>query len=359
VPKNFIFLTFIIFSVGLVVWLLVGASLKPSKSPNVQNAVQQFVTEVEQVKEEIVYKKYGEYGKLTIPYLQDQQFNGSQITVEQTLNNGSNYSRQIASYQSEGLKINGLLTKPNTTMPVGGYPAIVFLHGYIPPNQYVGTQKYVAYVDYLAKNGFVVYQIDYRGHDKSEGEPGGAYFSADYVIDTINAAQSLKTLEYVDSTKINLWGHSMSGNVAMRSAASKPDLFSTVVVWAGAGFTYKDFFEYRISDTSYVRRQPSPSTTPRLSQSVREKFGEFNENTEFWQLMAPTNYLSNGFPPVQIHHSSNDDVVNVEYSRNLAKILSESNVSYEYHEYTVGGHNLNSPSFDQAMQKTVQFYNSY
>jgi hypothetical protein len=58
---------------------------------------------------------------------------GSPITIVETLEPGVNYSRYIAYYESGGLKIYGLLTKPFGKRPEGGWPAIAFNHGYIPP----------------------------------------------------------------------------------------------------------------------------------------------------------------------------------------------------------------------------------
>lgn len=356
-PKKVIFLLLIIFA--LVTVFFVVKNRMPEENI-VKTTTEKIAKSVEKEPSTLqeLENAYGEYSRLTIPYLQNQQFDGSQLTIEQDLGSNGVYSSYIASYKSEGLKIYGLLTKPVGLEPENGFPAVVFLHGYIPPSQYVTTQRYEAYVNYLASRGFVVFKIDYRGNGNSEGEPGGAYFSSDYVIDTINAAQSLKTLDYVDSSNINLWGHSMSGNVALRSAVSKPELFNKVVIWAGAGFTYQDFFEYRISDSSYVRPTPNPSATPRVSQRVRDKFGDFSNNSFFWQNVAPTNFLNSNTSAVQLHHSSNDDVVNVEYSRNLNNILEQRGVKHEYFEYTTGGHNLNSPSFEQAMERSVKFYTS-
>ena len=45
---------------------------------------------------------------------------GSEITIEETLNAGPNYSRYIASYLSEGFKIYALLTVPQGQKPEGG-----------------------------------------------------------------------------------------------------------------------------------------------------------------------------------------------------------------------------------------------
>jgi hypothetical protein len=99
--------------------------------------------------------------ELTVDALLERTIEGSPITIEQQLENGANYARYIASYISEGNKIYGLLTVPFGDAPEGGHKAIVFIHGYIPPDQYRTTERYVAYVDALAQAGFVVFKIDF------------------------------------------------------------------------------------------------------------------------------------------------------------------------------------------------------
>ena len=69
----------------------------------------------------------------SIQSLKQREFPGSEIVIEQTLDTGRNYQRYLASYQSDGLKIYGLLTVPNGRVPASGFPAIVFNHGSIPP----------------------------------------------------------------------------------------------------------------------------------------------------------------------------------------------------------------------------------
>ncbi|MEJ2448011.1 MAG: hypothetical protein P8Y37_08745 [Anaerolineales bacterium] len=93
-----------------------------------------------------------EVGKeLTIDYLRDLEISGSPISIEEKLPPGSNYQRYLASYQSEGNTIYGLLTVPFGDPPPGGFKAIVFNHGYIPPTSYRTLERYVAYVDSLLR----------------------------------------------------------------------------------------------------------------------------------------------------------------------------------------------------------------
>src|SRR4030042_546592 len=148
---------------------------------------------------------------ISIEYLRGQKIDSAALTIEEELSPGSNYKRYIASYISEGNKVYGLLTVPTTEEPAGGFSAIVFNHGYIPPTQYVTTESYVAYVDYLARNGFVVFKIDFRGNGRSEGDPSGSYFSSAYTIGAISALKSLQKFEKVDPKKIGILGLSMDG----------------------------------------------------------------------------------------------------------------------------------------------------
>ena len=59
-------------------------------------------------------------------------------------------------------------------------------------------------LDTLARNGFVVFKIDMRGHGNSEGEPQGSYFSPGYTIDAIAALQSLQTMDMIDPDGIGM-----------------------------------------------------------------------------------------------------------------------------------------------------------
>src|SRR3989344_6874429 len=113
------------------------------------------------------------FRELTIPYLREREYKsnlGELVLSHET----TNYTAYLTNFDSDGLRVNGLLTKPKGEQPPGGWPAIVFIHGYIAPSQYRTTQNYAQYVDYFAKENFVVFKIDLRGHDKSEGEGGGA-----------------------------------------------------------------------------------------------------------------------------------------------------------------------------------------
>lgn len=293
------------------------------------------------------------FEELTIPYLRSRTYE-SQIGEMQKYEEAATYTSYLTSYDSDGLKVNGLLTIPKTDGP---HPAIVFVHGYIVPTVYKTTEKYGDYIDYLARNGYVVFKIDLRGNGESEGEPGGAYYSGDYVIDTLNAYAALQNADYVDKDRVGLWGHSMAGNVTFRALVAKQDI-PAVVIWAGAGYTYRDLLTYRISDNSYRPPQTSTNLSSRRAE-LRKEYGEFSEEMEFWQKVAPTNYLDGVSTAIQLNHAIDDNVVSIEYSRNLTKILDTTSLVHELNEYDGGGHNLSGATFGQAMRETVDFYDTH
>jgi dipeptidyl aminopeptidase/acylaminoacyl peptidase len=301
-----------------------------------------------------------EVGKeLTIEYLRGLEITGSEITFEEELPQTFYYQQHLVSYISEGNKIYGLLTIPVEEPPEGGYKAIVFNHGYIPPAAYRTTERYTAYVDYLARSGFVVFKIDYRGHGQSEGEPSGTYFSPGYTIDAIAAFKSLQTMDIIDPHGIGMWGHSMAGNLVLRAMLIEPDIRAGVI-WAGAVYSYDDFGTYGITDNTY-RPPATPETqeTPgprRRSQEIFDTYGRPDTQTDYWQAVSLTGNIGFLNSPLQLHHAEDDTVVNLGYSFDLAAMLQENGKEYEFYTYEGGGHNLVSPNFDQAMLRTVEFF---
>ncbi len=296
------------------------------------------------------------FQELTISFLREKKYESMLGNLEKYTDNGD-YESFLTSYSSEGLKVNGLLTKPKGEEPGGGWPAIVFIHGYLPPTTYQTTEKYVEYVSYLARSGYVVFKIDLRGHGESEGEATGAYFSSDYIIDVLNAHSALKNSDFVNPEKVGLWGHSMAGNVILRTLAVKGDI-PAASIWGGAVYTYLDMTELGIQDGSY---QPPSNQTERQRrrQLLRDTYGDPQDGNPFWKKVVATNYLSDIKGAIQLSHAVDDQVVSIEYSRGLNKILDGTSIPHELNEYPGGGHNLSNPVFIPAMQDTVKFFDQY
>jgi len=292
---------------------------------------------------------------MSIDAMRARAYPGSEIVIEKELDRGANYRRYYAYYLSEGLKIYALLTIPEEEMPEGGWPAIVFNHGYIPPDEYRTTERYINYVDRLARSGYIVFRIDYRGHDQSEGEPTGAYGSPGYAIDVLNAVASIKQFPQVNPDKIGMWGHSMGGYLTLRAMVISEDV-KVGVIWAGVVAPYTDLL-YNWRRTGSFTPSPSSRGVGWRTQWL-ETYGPPALNPEFWDSVSANSYLNDLSGPIQLHHGTADEDVPLAFSQDLAVHLNTLNQTYEFYIYEGDNHNI-SNYFTLAMDQTIEFFDLY
>lgn len=292
---------------------------------------------------------------LMIPVMRQQNYPGSDLIIEETLEPGDNYDRFVVSYLSEGYKIYALLTIPQGESPETGWPVIIFNHGYIPPAQYRTTERYVAYVDGFARNGYVVFRSDYRGHGFSEGEATGGYGSPAYTVDVLNGMTSVQQYPGVDPERVGMWGHSMGGHITLRSMVVT-DTIKVGVVWAGVVVSYPDLL------TRWRRNpnQPTPTPNPnsqrgRWRYEIMETYGSPEENPTFWNAVSANSYLTDLSGPIQIHHGTADSSVPVEFATILHEELQTVGQPNELYIYEGDNHNL-SLSFNLAMERSLAYF---
>lgn len=296
---------------------------------------------------------------LMIDVLRQQDYPGSDLIFEETLAPGVNYDRYIVSYQSEGNKIFALLTVPQGEIPDGGWPVVMFNHGYIPPEQYRTTERYVAYVDGFARNGYIVFRSDYRGHGSSEGEATGGYGSPAYTVDVLNGISAVKTHPDADPERIGMWGHSMGGHITLR-AMVVTDEIKAGVIWGGVVVSYEDLFErWRRPAGSGNTPTPDPTRTRGWWRvSLQETYGSFEDNPEFWASISPNSYVSEISGPIQLHHGTADTSVPVAFSEILYAEVLAADREAELFLYEGDDHDI-TYSFGTAIQRSIAFFDEH
>ena len=291
---------------------------------------------------------------LSIENLRKGAYPGSVITIEQTLDPGSNYSRYIASYKSEGLKIYALLTIPNGEKPKTGWPVIIFNHGYIPPAEYRTTERYIAYTDGFSRNGYIVFRSDYRGHGDSAGAATGSYGSNGYTIDILNAVASMKKYKDADPNRIGMWGHSMGGHITLRAMVVNKDI-KAGVIWAGVVGSYPDLINNWRRRNMTSSPFPTTSTRGGWRQSLINDYGTPEENPKFWNSISANSYLADISGPIQLHHGTADTSVPVAFSETLKQQMKDAGKTVELFTYPGDDHNI-SRNFSLAISRSVSFF---
>lgn len=322
---------------------------------------------------------------LSIEYMRTQEYPGSDIVIEQSLPQGSNYNRYITSYTSDGLKIYALLTVPQGEKPKNGWPVIIFNHGYIPAEVYRTTERYVAYTDAFSRNGYILFKPDFRGNGSSEGKPEGAYYSPAYTRDVLNAVSSIKQLSIssfwqeqrvqnpgkdagrasmtgeplADSNRIGMWGHSMGGSITLRAMVVDPKGIKAGVIWAGVVVSYEDMAKNWHRARPFVASEREQfARRGRGRQALIDKYGDLDKNPTFWSSIAPISYIKDLSAPIQIHHGTADEEVPVLFSQRLDDALKKAGKTGEFYTYPEDDHNI-SKNLTLALERSVAFFDRY
>ena len=306
---------------------------------------------------------------LSIEYMRKQVYPGSNLEIEQKLLPGSNYDQYIASYKSDGLKIYGLLTIPQGTKPTGGWPVIIFHHGYIRPSVYKTTERYILYVDAFASNGYIVFKPDYRGNGNSEGRPDSQYFAPDYTIDTLNAIATFKKYPNANPEKIGMWGHSDGGNVILRTLVVAPNDVKAAVIWGGVVAPYKDLTTDWQQLVPYHQVDEDLKIENNHMDELISKNGTPNQNPKFWNSIDPMNYLADIKTPLQINAGGKDEEVPPIFSLRLRNKMRTLGKNVIYYYYPGMNHNISYPTspfgfkvaipYTPAITQGVRFFDRY
>ncbi len=130
-------------------------------------------------------------------------------------------------FQSAGLKINGVLHRPVGAKPGERRPAIMVLHGF---GSNGSSTNCVLPCQMLAEWGYVALRFDFRGCGESEGKRANT-ICLEQVEDTSSALSFLQTRPEVDPARIGVAGSSFGAAVAVYTGGVDPRL--AVVISSG------------------------------------------------------------------------------------------------------------------------------
>lgn len=135
----------------------------------------------------------------------------------------------ISIVDESGQTVTGELYRPMAATATNRLPGVLLLHGF---NNDKETESTVALE--LARRGIVALTIDQLSHGDSGpvSDPSIFLTGGTYTLGANASYHYLKTLAFVDSTKLGLIGHSMGGASARAVALMNPD-HSAIIIQAG------------------------------------------------------------------------------------------------------------------------------
>jgi dipeptidyl-peptidase-4 len=133
-------------------------------------------------------------------------------------------------------------------------------------NRWAGVYSVVQQL--LVQKGYIVVQVDMRGstgYGREFREEFLLDFAGNDIEDLASAVKYIKTIPYVDSQRLGIWGSSYGGTLTVYALLKKPGLFHVGV--AGAAAVDPHFFG--TDDVAIVRR---PGTHPQVFQNTAHRY---------------------------------------------------------------------------------------
>jgi dipeptidyl-peptidase-4 len=239
----------------------------------------------------------------------------------------------------DGVQLNASIIKPPEFNPQKKYPVLVYTYGgphaQVVRNAWGGAN--FLWHELMAQKGYIIFSVDNRG---SAGR-GHAFESplhfrlgAQELSDQRDGVQYLKSLPYVDTNRIGIWGWSYGGHMTLHAMFEAGDDFK--VGFAGGPVT-----DWRYYDSIYTERY----------------LGLPQKNEKGYQDSSPVKYASQLKGKLMIAHGTGDD--NVHFANTLSVIndLIEAGKYVEVLAFPGRGHGVSDPPARRIlMQRVTQFF---
>ena len=222
----------------------------------------------------------------------------------------------------DGQSLNGWMIKPSNFDENKQYPVLMFVYGG-PGSQTVlnswANSNYWWHA-YMAEQGYIVASVDNRG----TGARGQEFKKMTYqelgkyeVEDQIAAANHLGEMDFIDDSRIGIWGWSYGGYMSSLALFKANDVFSTAIAVAPVT-------NWRYYDTIY---------TERYMRTPQENAGGYDDN-------SPINHVEGLEGDYLLVHGMADDNVHFQNTVDLISALNAAGKQYDLAIYPNKNHGI-------------------
>jgi dipeptidyl-peptidase-4 len=223
-----------------------------------------------------------------------------------------------------GIEYHCSIIKPADFDPAKKYPVIIYVYG--GPNAQVVSRRWSGsglWHSMMAERGYIVFSLDNRG------AYGRGKKWEDHIIknlghyeleDQLAGVEYLRTLPYVDSERIGIWGWSYGGFMTLTALFKAPEVFK-------AGVAVAPVTDWRLYDSIYTERYMKLPL----------------DNEDGYTTASPINFVDGFQGELLLMHGDADDNVHVQNSIQLVKELIDAGKDFDFMVYPQKEHGISGP----------------
>jgi dipeptidyl-peptidase 4 len=208
---------------------------------------------------------------------------------------------------SDGTKLYAMMIKPPDFSPSKKYPVLISVYGG-PQAQQVRNAwggPNLLWHEMMAEKGYIIFTLDNRGsYNRGHAfeTPIFHHFGKIELEDQLAGVDYLKSLPYVDSSRIGIWGWSYGGYMTLYSMTHAPGVFK-------AGVSVAPVSDWHLYDTIYTERY----------------MGRPQDNAEGYRDSSPVNEASDLSGKLMMVHGTGDDNVHFANTAEMINGLIDAN----------------------------------
>jgi dipeptidyl-peptidase 4 len=241
---------------------------------------------------------------------------------------------------SDGTKLCASIIRPPDFDASRKYPVLIEVYGG-PQIQTVRDEWHgvnFLWDEMMAEKGYIVFSLDNRGsYFRGHAFETPVYHQLGKIEleDQLAGVKYLKSLSYVDSSRIGIWGWSYGGTMTLEAMFNAPDVFK-------AGASVAPVSDWKLYDTAYTERY----------------LGRPQDDPDGYRDSSPVNQAAELRGKLLIAHATGDD--NVHFA-NTSEVINELILAGKYPAslmiFPGRGHGMqDTPARIQLFQGITEFF---
>ncbi len=233
---------------------------------------------------------------------------------------------------ADGQSLHYRLTPPQPVVSGARYPVVVHVYGG-PGVQRVRREWGPLPLQLFAQRGFGVFELDNRGssgREKRFESPIHGRLGAVEVEDQLAGVRFLRSLDWVETERIGVFGHSYGGYMALMCLARAPASFA-------AGVSVAPVTDWALYDTHYTERY----------------LGTPQHNADGYRESSIFRHLDGLAAPFLLMHGMADDNVLFTHTTMLLTALQDRGIGFELMTYPGARHALQERAVATHRYETI------